>query len=301
MFELETVLAPTDLTEGSRSALPFAAHLAAAFDAELHLLYVNELHSDPTRARELPSSEEVQASLDAEVGTLLERLEATGGGELRTQTVERRAVEAAPAIVEYADEIGADLIVMGTHGRRGLGRLFLGSVTDTVLRHTRCPVLTVRDEVEISPSAEGRILAAIDLDATSERVIEAATRFSAWSGAEVELLHVVELPHHPVVYEAFPELPEIGFDELESEAKSRLESICSASTLDPERSRCTVKVGSPAEVILEEIGADKPDLVVVASHTRGGLDRALLGSVAERIVQRSSSPVLVLPGGAEDE
>ncbi len=298
MFEIQKVLAPTDLTEGSKAALPFAVQISHASGAELHLLHVTELHSEGGGARAMPPEVEVRSALYGEAGRLIDSLVEAGEKRLRVVTEDRRAVEAAPAIVEYADEIDADLIVMATHGRRGLGRLFIGSVTDEVLRHCSCPTLTLRDHVEISPSAQGRLIAAVDLDALSRPVLQAAARLSAWTGAEVEILHVVDPPGRTLLYEAYPELPVVQFEELEREVTSRIEELIGTTGLDPTRTTVHIAQGPTADSILKRAAALKPDLIVIGSHGRAGVDRVLLGSVAERVIQRSLSPVLTLKPGS---
>ncbi len=141
------ILVPTDLSEPSDAALAYAKRLAQSFQASLHVLHVVEDSMMPTTKAD--GLEEVPVGLTAwlEEGAaraLAERFDAAeqsrygGGVEIRTGTL------AAKAIVDVANELHADLIVMGTHGRRGLAHLLLGSVAEQVVRTAACPVLTVR-------------------------------------------------------------------------------------------------------------------------------------------------------------
>jgi nucleotide-binding universal stress UspA family protein len=139
MYRIRTILHATDFSEGSAVALRLACSLAQQHGARLVVVHVAEVPIVPyVGGLLLPESptylQDVKAKL-LQVG-------ATEAG----LPVEHRLVEGEPAseIVSLAAEVGADLIVLGTHGRKGLARLFLGSVAEQVLRLAPCPVLTVK-------------------------------------------------------------------------------------------------------------------------------------------------------------
>jgi len=136
----EAILVPTDGSEGSERATENAIEIATRFDATLHALYVVETgdvsHDEPAA----DIYEEVQARGKAALDDVAERAEAADVG-----TVETVLAEGEPyrAILDYVDERDVDLVVMGTHGRSGLERYLLGSVTEKVVRMADVPVLTV--------------------------------------------------------------------------------------------------------------------------------------------------------------
>ena len=146
----EEILVPTDGSEGSKRAVEEAAELAAAFDAVLHVLYVVE-----TRA--LP--------MDVDTGEILTELEAEGKQAIDevVETADAAGVSTTEAVVgrgtphrailDYSDQHDVDLVVMGTHGRTGLNRFLLGSVTEKVVRASDVPVLTVRTSGEEAADA----------------------------------------------------------------------------------------------------------------------------------------------------
>jgi nucleotide-binding universal stress UspA family protein len=144
---LNRILVPTDFSETADYALAYAKDLAARLGASLHLVHV---YSDPYAAAAY--APEVYASVPAEVRQraleevrerLLERLDASEECRFRgSRGVVRGLV--APQIVDYATSQNIDVIVMGTHGRRGVAHLLLGSVAEHVVRTAGCPVLTVR-------------------------------------------------------------------------------------------------------------------------------------------------------------
>jgi len=156
MIKLKHILLPTDFSECSAAAVPYACAFAERFDAELHLLHVVEdlAASLPESIVELAESSEsmeeyLERYLDeaetralANLGTVLQEDWSRGKRIVRSTRFGSRFLK----IVEYTKDNGIDLIVMATHGRSGLSHALLGSVTEKVVRYAPCPVLTVRPE-----------------------------------------------------------------------------------------------------------------------------------------------------------
>jgi nucleotide-binding universal stress UspA family protein len=141
------ILVPTDFSETADRALAYAKDLATRSGASLHLVHV---YTDPYAAA--ACAPEIYASVPAEVRQraveevrerLLERLDASEESRFHGSRGVVRGLT-APQIVDYAARQNIDLIVMGTHGRRGVAHLLLGSVAEHVVRTAGCPVLTVR-------------------------------------------------------------------------------------------------------------------------------------------------------------
>ena len=154
--QVTKILVPTDFSETADAALVYAKTLAAKLGASLHLLHVFQ---DPSTAIVLtpetyiaPIPELRERAWDDAWDQLHNRLDPQ---EHKRFAGTRAVVEglAALEIVRYADARGIDLIVMGTHGRRGVAHLFLGSVAEHVMRTARCPVLTVRYAAEREAAA----------------------------------------------------------------------------------------------------------------------------------------------------
>ncbi len=284
MFRIDRIVVPTDLSTGARRALDYAVDLASRNGAVLHLLHVEVLHGEI-----LPHS---QAALEDWVGDI--------DGRVRIETHVVRAVAAAPSILEFAEETQAGLIVMGTHGRRGVSRVLLGSVATEVVQHARCAVLTVREK-EMEPEGDEpavsavlppkRILVPLDFSASSRRALEAAKVIGAAFDAELLLLHVVEDRFHPAFYG--PGMMSI-YDvdpEIESKAKKHLETMV-AETEGPEVA-FTVEAspGNPTREIVAWARRAGCDLIVISTHGLTGLDHFFLGSVAERVVRLAHCPV----------
>ena len=146
----DTILFPTDGSDASLRALDHALELAETYGATLHVLYVVDTsypYGDfDGAAVDLTSVfETLREEGERTIETVEERA-ATAGVDVVGATREDSAVHRA--ILEYADEVDADVLVMGTHGRRGLDRWLLGSVTERVVRGADVPVLTVRTSDE---------------------------------------------------------------------------------------------------------------------------------------------------------
>jgi len=137
----DEILLPTDGSAGMESVIDHAVSLASIHDASIHGLYV----IDTASLTSLPMESSWEGVTDAfreEGRAALEEIEQRASGV----PVETEMIEGSPAreIVAYAETQGCDLIVMGTHGRSGFGRLLLGSVAERVVRSSSVPVLTVR-------------------------------------------------------------------------------------------------------------------------------------------------------------
>lgn len=137
----DEILVPTDGSKAADRAVEHAIDLAERYDARLHALYVVDANAYSTLEA---GTDVVISALEEEgeeaVSAVAEQAEAAGietATEVQTGTVHR-------SIIDYADENDIDLIVMGTHGRRGLDRYLLGSVTEKVVRTADAPVLTIR-------------------------------------------------------------------------------------------------------------------------------------------------------------
>jgi nucleotide-binding universal stress UspA family protein len=296
MQPFERILFPTDFSDESRAALPYAAQLAQTFDAELHVLYVDVLHAHVSdAATRFPKLDEYVEALGQYTGQLFDSLlETSLIEELEVERAVRRGVAAAPELVQYAKDQGIDLIVMATHGRRGLRKLALGSVAQEVVRHSPCPVLTVRGSQAPEGGVKGgRILVTVDLGPRSPLAVAMAARFSKWTGAAVELLHVVA-PTPVVAYAAYPELPPMPVVEVREESEQRLQELRDEAGLAPDRCDLTVLQGPVVLTIVDHARETRPDLLIQATAGLTGPSRWLLGSVAENVVSHAECPVLTL-------
>jgi len=143
--QINNVLFPTDFSDLSVAALPLAMDLAAKYGAKLHCLYVVEepqiYSSLEMGSVAIPTSGELKESAQTRMEKFSQELLADSPHGRSSKVV---VGHAATEVVNYANEIGADMIIMATHGYSGVKHVMLGSTTEDVLRHSSCPVLSVR-------------------------------------------------------------------------------------------------------------------------------------------------------------
>jgi nucleotide-binding universal stress UspA family protein len=201
-------------------------------------------------------------------------------------------------ILERARALTADLIVMGTHGRSGFERLFIGSVAEKVLRKASCPVLTVPPRVTeaVAPPRYRHILCAVDFSDSSLRALRHALALAEEADAHVRVLHVLELQPESDV----PEMPILTanlkayHDQLKQAARQRL----AASIPEDVREYCTVEegvaTGKPYVEILREAREGNADLIVMGVRGRSAADVVLFGSTTQHVVRQATCPVLTM-------
>lgn len=296
MLDITHVLFPTDFSEGAEPAFPQAVRFAEWHDATLHILNVQ------TEAR--PGDLDTTREFPIPYSTLKGWIDRAGGAaedkpSLKTVDVEQTQVDAtapAEAITDYAEHKEIDLVVMGTHGRRGVDRVRFGSVTEEVVRTAPAPVLTVRADAPSTVGTVRRVLTPVDFSEASTTALRHAKELALTYGAEIDLLHVVDEPAYPSVYELTS--ADLAGPEIIKNAEQGLADLAE-TIIGHEHAVAQVVSGHPVEGILNYVEENEVDLLVIATHGRTGLNRLLLGSVAERVLRQSPVPVfLVKPARA---
>jgi nucleotide-binding universal stress UspA family protein len=287
----DSILVPTDGSEGARAATRHAMNLATAFDSEVHLLSVvnPSIYSSDLADMDFPAGEHRKA-LEEHATEAVEALEALLDERdltYRTAIEEGVPYEAIPA---YAEDHAIDLLSMGTHGRTGFDRLLVGSVTERVVRTSSVPVLTSRFEPE--KAGYDDILLPTDGSEAASAAIEHAIALAERYDATIHALSVVDLSALAGSYDgaAVPgviEALEGGSEQTVSEVAER----CERQDVDV---RTEVTQGTPYRAIGAYVEDHDVDLVTMGTHGRTGLGRYLLGSVTERVVRTSSVPVLTV-------
>lgn len=294
MLDIQKVLFATDLSEGAEFALPWAVRFAKLHGATLHVLHAISLYdSDPSiplkhyRALEAIYRRFVEHA-DEQMRAALAEIDV---GDLPVQLVEERGVSPAEVILDYALHEDMDLIVIGRHGHRGLRPQILGSVSAEVARIAHCPVLAVGHEMETEIS---RIVVPVDFSEPSDVTLEYAKELGATFGAELSLLHVVEVECYLDLY--FSEPVEEVFDvpRLKERATALLKERFDATDGPDVPFEATALAAHPVQGILEFARDQRADLLVMASHGRTGHQPALVGSVTNSVLRRTPCPLLVV-------
>ena len=294
---IRNLLLAYDFSPSSERALHHAADVVARTGGTLHLLYVKEVplgpmvKGDPSpMAGEEKLLEDLRARLREQCRPALEAHDC-GSDAVRYHAERSGAV--APSVVRAADHVEADLIAMGTQGQRGLQRAFFGSVARETLRTAPCPVLTVRalpDEEEGAEPAVERVVVPVDFSDPARQTLPYAGRVASLYDVPVKLVHVVEQPRMPTIYGV--ESPKISGRKVKARAERALEEWGEELRADGRNVSFVVHRGDPASLILEAAPAAS-DLLVMATRGLSGVQRTILGSVAEEVVCEAVGPVLV--------
>jgi nucleotide-binding universal stress UspA family protein len=241
------------------------------------------------------SADELRAPLREYLVTTADELSTTHG--LRTSWA-LLAGWPPRSLAAYVLQNHIDLVVMTTHGRGGFSRFWLGSVADELLRRVSSPVLLFRPS-EAPPTAFDRILIALDGSAASEAALESSLASGLLSqGSRITLAHVVESA--AVTLSRLPRLPTLDFPDrtevVRKAATARLEQIATRMRGGELPTDVKVVIGpGVAEQILELAASEGSDLIIVGTHGARGVERLLLGSVADKVVRGATQPVLVVP------
>jgi len=280
------ILIATDFGSTSDLALDTAAALATRFSAELAVVHVIE---EAAYAYPFPMPEGVreraQTRLDEMIGGLRARM-------LQANGMLREGI-AWYEIVTAAEGVHADLVVVGSEGRRGLPRFVVGSTAERVVRTSPVPVLTVHpyDEVAILAGGMDRfrhVLACTDLSEDSRRGVETAASLAGELGAAITLVYVFE----PPVSEYYTP-PDVA-DDMEGATRRTLNELARTVRDRVPNAESVVTHGVPWRSILDTAKERGADLVVLSTSGRRGLQRVLIGSVAEKVVRLATIPVLTV-------
>ena len=285
-----------DGSEFAERALPAAAAISRLFDATLILISVL-----PARGamRVLPKGRSSGNPLEAgqaETEAYLSGLAA----RYRDQDIRVEYYVAAGPVAQSIDvltnELGADVLIMSTHGRSGVSRFMMGSNASAFLQLLRLPLILLRPQALAAGErpALGKVLVTLDGSSFAEQVLPWAQLVSQVSSAEILLLIVPEVPE-PSMYGAMGDAIDELREQAESNARRYLDRTAATLREQGMPVRPLVEGSRPATAILDVAEREGVDLIMLATHGRGGMERLFLGSVADRVVHHSRCPVLLIP------
>lgn len=293
---IKTILVPLDGSALAERVLPYAEALAQPLGARLLLLRAawpgGRGNEEWVKAR---------ARLEGEAEVYLFGVSSRLAEKGLTAEAVVSFDDPATGITEQIRQSGADLVVMATHGRSGLGRWVYGSVAEAVLAHCPVPLLLVRawqtEDKEPAIALHPRLLVPLDGSPFAEAALPVAERIARLLHGQVILLRAVHMPENvvgekgTVVVYADQQL-----ESLNAEAQRNLRDAAERLANDGSvvEHEFDVRVGEPAEAIAaagEEHGAS---LVVMATHGRTGLSRLLMGSVAGAVLRQGNLPLLLV-------
>jgi nucleotide-binding universal stress UspA family protein len=294
------ILVPLDGSEFGERALAPALALARKSQGELHL--VSAVSSLPLLRPSDADKGDTKgwfAEEGARVAAYLEQVRGRIQREDPNQVVRvhSRVGGPAPSILRRIEEVHADLVVMTTHGRSALGRAWLGSVADGVVRQAHCPVLLLRPDEEEAPLNLARIMVSLDGSDASERALGQAHLLARTWGSQVDLVSVIPTPHSVAVpyLDASAEAEEVR-QTLETDFREYLDrTATSLREAGVTVETAVVRAQDVPAGLLGALKRSEAGLLVMSTQGRGGVARLILGSVANRMIRSAPVPVLVVP------
>ncbi len=291
-MQIKAILCPIDFSEFSVAAYCYALSVAEHYRAKVICLHVVELQKYPYAdygAYKTDFARFCQAISEGGRYQLREFIKRHTGKSIEPDMVVQQG-NASDSILSFAESRGIELIVMGTHGRRGLDRLVLGSTTDRVIRRAACPVLVVSNPSHnaMCTGPDGRhrlerILYATDFSHNSSGALEYAISVAKEYGAELTMMHVAE------------NTPDLS--RVEAEITSRSEQL---NKMIPESERhhlqvnVAVRFGKPFEEINRYATDSQINMIIMTARGGDALDRAVFGSTTYRVIQLGPCPVLAI-------
>ena len=301
------ILTPLDGSTLSEGILPYVRALAPALGARVELLqthpnmtYELEQLEDAEQASITAALEPVQLRLQHQSESYLSKVASELEGLGVETGIDVRFGPPAVSIVEEAEQVEDTLIAMSTHGRAGIGRWIMGSVTDRVLHTTMTPLLVVHPE-RGAPSVDSvadisTLIVPLDGSELAETVLPVAAAVAMATGASILLVRSLDAPSRSSL--SVTELASRGVSEGTLEEAETAESLGARAAALREEGVADVRTmvirGNAAEEI-EELARNTPDSMIVAcTHGRSGVGRAVMGSVTDRLARHSGHPALIV-------
>jgi nucleotide-binding universal stress UspA family protein len=284
MIRIQRIVCPVDFFPASLRAVDYAITLANNYEADLHLVHVVSPVLYSTEQYALNVSE-IMDGLEKASAQKMKKLEMKARAAGATVTTSIRTGDVTCGISAAIDATKPDIVVMGTHGRRGLEKLFLGSVTEYFVRRLPIPVLTVRGRRRSRRLR--RILVTTDFSKGTPEALNYALSIAKENQARVILLHVLE------------EMRALTSKNYRAELAKRVEPKLLALVPHAARKGCDIQIrieaGTAYSEVLTVIKRERIDLIVMSTHGKSMLDRALLGSTADRVARAAECPVMLVP------
>jgi len=289
---MQSILCPVDFSEFSAAAYQYALSLAEYYQARLVCLHIVELWKYPYAeyaAQEVDYAKFCKALSEGGEVQLQELVKKYPGRGITPQLVVRVG-NAADCTLWFTQKENIEVIVMGTHGRRGFDRLVLGSTTDRVIRKAACPVLVVSNPSHqlLSTGPDGRhrlsrILYCTDFSHNSERARWYALSLAAEYKAELTLLHVAEDAPDQARTEA-----------IIAECTKELDTLVSEDERKNVNVKEVVRFGKAYEEIVRHATETRTSLIIMTARGGDAVNRAVFGSTTYRVIQLGLCPVLAI-------
>jgi len=310
---ISRILFATDFSPCSEEALHYALYWGKVCEAQVDCISVLPIHHhlDMEGAILQMYLDEQQKIIHPRIESLTKYIQETNG----TCVSHERTGIPHTTICEVANEIGADLIVLGTHGWSGIDRALMGSTAERVVAQAPCPVLTIKttspqskslsystdkeiQDLRSQPPPETcsprHVVVAVDFSDCSQDAVEYAFHIAKEFEVEVTLVHVEELPSYSLDFN-------LTYLETQKEkrihADKQMKELCGLFEDKGISARCIQKVPPVQEAILDTIQETHANLLVMGTHGRTGLPRLFMGSVATGLLRKATVPIVTVHAG----
>jgi nucleotide-binding universal stress UspA family protein len=301
------ILVPLDTSKLAEIALPYAGELAAKLDSEVILIHVRTSADGPDKPEHRVYISKMAAATEQDI----KKFPTLPPGEkvkVASAIIGSPSLLTHPAeeIINYAEKENISLIVMATHGRTGIRRWTLGSTANKVTHASKCPVLLIRAAADIPKSVHlGKILVPLDGSKQSEVVLPYIENLASKLKTKVNLLNVVETPYHIYPYSeglgyyGSAGIMRVPYSEeevkpLKEVAEKYVKSVSEKLMAEGIKTSYEVKVGSAGEEIIKVEEEIHPDMVAMSTHGHSGFGRWEHGSVADKVLHRGNTPLLLV-------
>jgi nucleotide-binding universal stress UspA family protein len=286
------IILAVDGSKDSREALVYMKELPLPASTTVRIVTVVSL---PVFAPDVSSVPQLKSSFVDWARTIVEDGRKALGARSVAFETDVAVGDPRTEIVRQSEEWGADLVVLGARGLGKVKRFLQGSVSDAVAHHARCAVLIVKGRRR----KFGSVLVAMDGSEDSFQAVRFVQSLALPRQTRVRLVSVVERMRYPTTApKALQGQLVAMLKELEAERRGELDKVLerAAAQLDDKITRVTryTPTGDPADEILATAADFDPDLVVVGARGLGGVARALLGSVSEKVLHHARCPVLIV-------
>jgi nucleotide-binding universal stress UspA family protein len=292
---IKRIICATDFSDLSNRAIPFAVSLAKEFNTKLYFCHIIGLPSTAIYGEILLDPTEQQ---DKAVRYAQEQLDSL----IDPQSVDWEALIAtghtADEISRLAQEKSADLVIAATHGRSGLKRFLLGSVTERLMRILPCPLLVIPEPAADAPAAADqplrfqRILIGCDFSADADLALQHGLSLAQEFQSELHLVHVIEKPAYAIP----PDKASGTEDPVQPVREHQLKDILSALIPPEALNWCSPKIvlreGKPDEELTRYAVSRNIDLIVLGVRGQGLVEKLFVGSTTDRVIRRAPCPVL---------
>jgi nucleotide-binding universal stress UspA family protein len=297
MKTIQKVLFTTDFSWSAQQALHHALFIAKQYKAELHLLNVIQTHQhDMIEPMELTGgAEKVYTQLSDNAAERLRELVEYEENGVAIFPKAVCGISIVESILGYITEHDIDIVVMATHGRHGVNRWIMGSISEKIVRLAPCSVITIHDEKTFdSDNPVKKIFVPIDFSEYSKKALRTAIDIAEDYRSELHILHIVEKMNIPSVYGIGKGSIEKRIDDVISNVRRETESIINEYGDDSANIKIHIRRGHAARTIISVADEVNPDLLVIATHGVKGIEYLLIGSVTERVVRYVRCPVLTV-------